>query len=223
MIRLGALTVALACTLATPAFAFELPGQGGGNPAALEAVHKQNVVLQQRTYAATIQILDAMALLNQAAGDAAEVQRIQALAKKLQAGKAEDPEALKAANAEVKATAAKLASAQFAPRELSEDEKIWAKSALTALGVAGLADAHVAKEAAGVAAEVAKVGMANPFAAMKVKDESTATKLVSDLVAEQTATMHVIKGAMMRFAQSHRVDAPTTEEIQAAYEAYSKR
>lgn len=212
----AALALTLVCGMAAPALAFGLPG---GDDPAVTRVHEQQTVLHKQTYAAAIAVLDSVVLLQKAAGDEAEAARIVEVAKKLKAGDAADPAALAAAHSEVKAIANKLAATEFPSRALSEDEKGWLQEAMTTLGAAGMADMHVAKAAVGLTGELVKAGQANPMALMKIKDETTAIKTVSELATEQAATIKTIYQAVGRFAKSHHVAPPTREQIEKAYKA----
>lgn len=217
----GALLTGLLLFVAPPAFAWDLPGVPKGDDPAITAVKKQNGVLLQKTHAATVAILDSLALMQKAAGDTAEAQRITEVAAKLKKANPEDPASLSAANAEVKAIASKLETTEFPPRALNEEERHWAKEAMTGLGVAMLADAQVAREALGLAGEVGRVAeqlvRKNPLALGQVKDATSAVDFVAAYAGEQAAALKVIHDAALRFGQAHRLEPPTPAQVQKAF------
>lgn len=223
----AALLVGLFMTTATPALAWDLPGVPKADDPAVTQLKQQNGALLKTTHAATVSILDSLALLQKAAGDTAEAERITALAAKFKAVETVDVAALQAAAAEVKALSARLVATEFPERALSEDEQLWAHQALAGLGAALAADGHVAKEALMLTAEAGKVGekllRKNPLALGGVKDATSSAQFVAEFAGEQAATLKVIHDATLRFAKSHHIDPPTPEQIQRAYQALKTR
>jgi hypothetical protein len=214
-------------TVATPAMAWEMPAipAGGASDEKTDAevarLTKEQDILLQKVHASTVKLLDGVALLHKVAGDEAEVTRLQEVAKKLNESKGSELDRLKAADAEVKSVVAKLKDLKFPSRALSVDEKQWFHEAMTAAGASNLANVEVTRQAAVLGTEVTALTqglMANPMKLMKAKQVGPGVAALNQLATGQVESGKAIADAMLRFAKSHRLEAPSVDELQKAAE-----